>query len=79
MKVSGNEAEPVFVNVYGAQESIPRNRSARLCIARLAGTTNRVVVTARQAGNRFLGSLKGLQIWALFACTCVTDSSAQTH
>jgi hypothetical protein len=30
--------EPVFVNVYGAQESI------------------------RQAGNRFLGSLKGLQI-----------------
>jgi hypothetical protein len=27
-----------------------------------AGTTNRVVVPARQAGNRFLGSLKGLQI-----------------
>ncbi len=30
-----------------------------------AGTINRVVVKARQAGNRFLGSLKGLQIRAL--------------
>ncbi len=30
-----------------------------------AGTTNRVVAPARQAGNRFLGSLKGLQIRAL--------------
>jgi hypothetical protein len=29
------------------------------------GTTNRVVVPARQAGNRFLGSLKSLQIRAL--------------
>jgi hypothetical protein len=29
-----------------------------------AGTTNRVVVPPRQAGNRFLGSLKGLQIRA---------------
>jgi hypothetical protein len=29
------------------------------------GTTNRIVVPARQAGNRFLGSLKGLQIRAL--------------
>jgi hypothetical protein len=27
--------------------------------------TNRVVVQARQVGNRFLGSLKGLQIRAL--------------
>ena len=33
-------------------------------VARRAGTTNRVVVPARQAGNRFLGSLKGLQIRA---------------
>ncbi len=32
-----------------------------------AGTTNRVVVLARQAENRFLGSLKGLQIRALDA------------
>jgi hypothetical protein len=34
-------------------------------VAWLAGTTNRVVVPAHQAGNRFLGSLKGLQNWAL--------------
>ncbi len=37
--------EPVFVNMYGAQESIQTNRF-------------------RQAGNRFLGSLNGLQIRA---------------
>ena len=34
-------------------------------VARRPGTTNRVVVLARQAGNRFLGSLKGLLIRAL--------------
>jgi hypothetical protein len=34
-------------------------------VAWRAGTTNRVVVRARQAGNRFPGSLKGLQIRAL--------------
>jgi hypothetical protein len=34
-------------------------------VACRAGTTNRVVVPARQAGNRFLGSLKGLEIRAL--------------
>jgi hypothetical protein len=34
-------------------------------VACRAGTTNRVVVPARQAGNRFLGSLKGVQIRAL--------------
>ncbi len=33
-----------------------------------AGTSNRVVVPTRQAGNRFLGSLKGLQIRALERC-----------
>jgi hypothetical protein len=38
--------EPVFVNIYGAQESIPRNR-------------------LRQAGDRFLGYLKDLQIPSL--------------
>ncbi len=32
-----------------------------------AGTSDRVVVPARQAGNRFLGSLKGLQIRALYS------------
>ncbi len=34
-------------------------------VAWRVGTTNRVVVPARRAGNRFLGSLKGLQIRAL--------------
>jgi hypothetical protein len=33
-------------------------------VAWRAGTTNRVVVPARQAGNRFLDSIKGLQIRA---------------
>jgi hypothetical protein len=33
-------------------------------VALRAGTTNRVVVPARHAGNRFLGSLKGIQIRA---------------
>ncbi len=45
--------EPVFVNVQGAQESIPPDY-----VAWRAGTTYKVVVLARQAGNRFLGSLK---------------------
>ncbi len=49
--------EPVFVNVYGAQESIPRNRFCQY--------DKQGYVPARQAGNRFLGSLKGLQIRAL--------------
>ncbi len=34
-------------------------------VAWQAGRTNRVIVPARQAGNRFLGSLQGLQIRAL--------------
>ncbi len=39
-------------------------------VAWRAGTSNRVV-PARQAGNRFLGSLKGLQIRALYlSCDC---------
>ncbi len=33
-------------------------------VARRAGTSNMVIVPARQAGNRFLGSLKALQIRA---------------
>ncbi len=48
-------SEPVFVNVYGAQESTPPSYGAWW-----AGTPNRVVVQARQAGNQFLGSLKVL-------------------
>ncbi len=52
-------SEPVFVNVYGAQESIPP-----AYVVWQAETTKRVLEPARQAGNRFLGSLKGLQIRA---------------
>ncbi len=43
---------PVFLNVYGAQESIPRNQFLQ------PDGPSRVVVPARQAGNRLLGSLK---------------------
>jgi hypothetical protein len=60
MSSSSITPEPVFVNIYGAQESI-----LPAYVAWWAGTTNRVVVPTRQAGNRFLGSLKGLQVWAL--------------
>ncbi len=51
-------SEAVFLNVYGALESIS---PAYVYSLWLAGTTNGVVVPARQAGNRFLGSLKGLK------------------
>jgi len=57
-----SSTEPVFFNVQGAQESIPP-----AYVAWLTGTPNRVVVPARQADNRFLSSLKGLQIGALVA------------
>ncbi len=43
-----------------SKESIPPTY-----VAWRAGTSNRVVVLARQAGNRFLGPWKGLQIRAL--------------
>jgi hypothetical protein len=43
-----------------SKESIPP-----AYLAWWAGSANRVVVPARQAGNRFLGFLKGLQIRAL--------------
>ncbi len=43
-----------------SEESIPS-----AYVAWRATTSNRVVVPARQAGNRFLDSLKGLQILAL--------------
>jgi hypothetical protein len=43
-----------------SEESIPP-----FYLAWRAGTTNRVIVLARQAWNRFLGSLTGLKIRAL--------------
>jgi hypothetical protein len=45
--------------LQGIEESTPS-----AFVAWRAGTSNRVVVPTRQAGNRFLGSLKGLQIRA---------------
>jgi hypothetical protein len=60
---NNSRPEPVFVNVYGAKEPIPRNS---LCS--LSGRYyNSVVLLAWQAGNRFIVSLKGLQIRALFS------------
>jgi hypothetical protein len=59
------QPEPVFVNVYGVQESIPRSEYASLFSLAGHGTTNRVLVQpARKAENRFLDSLKDLQIRA---------------
>ncbi len=52
-------AEPVFVNVYGAQESIPRNR-----FRQLMQPGGRNDIQGCEAGNRFQGSLKGPQIRA---------------
>ncbi len=43
---------------------IPGINSGIAYVAWRTGTTNRVVVRARQAGNRFLGSLQGLKIQA---------------
>ncbi len=40
-------------------------------VAWRAGTSSRVVVPARQAGNRFLGSLKSIQIRPLDSDTFV--------
>jgi hypothetical protein len=48
----------------------PRNQFQGIDSASLldcwAGTSNRLDIPAHQAGNRFLGSLKGLQIRALY-------------
>jgi hypothetical protein len=47
----------------------PEIDSAGLCsLADRYYTSNKVIVLARQAGNRFLGSLKGLKIRAQFQC-----------
>jgi hypothetical protein len=51
-------------------------------VALRAGTTKRVVVPARQAGNRFLGSLKGLQIRLKFESVfgmSLSISAARLH
>jgi hypothetical protein len=58
------ELEPEFVTAKGAQESIPTYFANLPYVAWRASTSKRVVVPARQTGNRFLGSLKGLHIRA---------------
>ncbi len=57
--------EPVFVNVYGAQELIPMDRFRQPMY--IGGPVRQIGLSYRLAiaGNRFLGSLKGLQIRAL--------------
>jgi hypothetical protein len=47
-----------------SKDSILRNRVRQpmYSVAWWAGTSNRIVVPAHQAGNRFLGPLKGLKI-----------------
>ncbi len=62
------DSESVFVKVYGVQDWLgidSEESTPPSYVAWRAGTPNGVVVQARQAGNRFLGSLKGLQIPAL--------------
>ncbi len=54
--------EPVFANVLWSPGIDSHESIAPAYVVWRAGTKNRVVVPARQAGNRFLVSLKGLQI-----------------
>jgi hypothetical protein len=70
VKDGTGRSEPVYVNVYGVQESIPP-----AYVAWRLGTTNRVVVPPCQAENRFLGSLKGLQIRARGTCSKLKNKS----
>ncbi len=60
---------------------IPGIDSASLCNLHgaRAGTSNRVVVPAHQAGNRFLGSLKGLQMRALILVYCTSTCGCRSH
>ncbi len=60
-----------------SEESIPP-----AYVAWRTGTTNRVIIPARQAGNQFMGSLKGLQIRAQMnykTLTWVRCSSVPVH
>jgi hypothetical protein len=59
ISLSNRPARARICKRFGSQESIPQ-----LYVTWRAGTTNMVVAPARQAWNRFLGSLKGLQIQA---------------
>jgi hypothetical protein len=61
--------ELIFVNVYGAQESIPRNRFPPAYVAWRAGTANKIVVPARRLGIDSWAPLNVLQIRAHSACS----------
>jgi hypothetical protein len=54
LKMPGTHTEPVFLNVYGAQKSIPRINSASLCS--LAGQYDNPIPT------RFLAPIDCLKI-----------------
>jgi hypothetical protein len=43
------ESDPEFVNVYRAQESLPKNRFRQPTVAWRAGTTNGVIITGPPA------------------------------
>ncbi len=62
-------SEPVFVKVYEAPEIDSEESILQAYVAWQADTTKGVDVPARQAENRFLGSLKGLQMRALYYVT----------
>jgi hypothetical protein len=53
----GHFSLQIWSSAIDSEESIPPAYVGWRTI-----TTNRVVVQARQAGNRFLGSLEGIQI-----------------
>jgi hypothetical protein len=53
LRVTPN-SEPVFVNVYGAQGIDSEESISPAYVVWRAGTKNRVVVPACQAGNRYL-------------------------
>ncbi len=55
----------LFVYKFGLLARICKRLWSPSYVSWRAGTTNKVVVPAQQAGDRFLGSLEGLQIRAL--------------
>ncbi len=58
-----------------SKESISKDSILPVYVAGSAGTSNMVFLPVRKAGNRFLASLKGLQIRALNSCPTHTAYS----
>ncbi len=65
-------SEPEFVNISNSPGIDSKESILPAYVAWRVGMSSRVVVPARQVGNRFLGSLKGLQIRALFSTVLCT-------